>query len=465
MQIGMRDHRQKMIFHFMKTHEWLDKSHSIWLSVPTYHNLTPKNKPYEEVSEWDEKEMKEMSRNLLGVVTQSLWGGTPAQHPIINRELEFTPALLEFYICAGYKSRDDATWSYMEDAYHRFRTFKDVFLLWWAGKKEKAKANTLRMELVKKRKVDEETTADSWMASKKRCEMNTWRDYVRHEIDISQVLDATLNFLKIHWISHWAEQICRCGALHQYASERQEQAHKMNLKNGWNASNHNLIYLQQVITFPRCTLFFQIRELNLEALTQRWENRAAACKVFPSGADLASPLRSQSYGKPKFMWPQKCRDGKHPQSIIKDFRALHDNTQDAMHWLAIYSGMRDFIKHKSRNKMYLSDEQLHPMAHCIYDGIKMEGEGLDGEQISLKCRCTGSHSWLGRDRQNDWLSLKQCLGFGYCTVNRRLPWQLQRLFIINLQNNDGAYVEYWLALVHTTMPENSGNLDPVSKFV
>jgi len=32
-------------------------------------------------------------------------------------------------------------------------------------------------------------------------------------------------------------------------------------------------------------------------------------------------------------------------------------------------------------------------------------------------------------------------------------------------NKNGAFVEYWLALALTTTPENSGNLDPVSKFV
>jgi hypothetical protein len=28
---------------------------------------------------------------------------------------------------------------------------------------------------------------------------------------------------------------------------------------------------------------------------------------------------------------------------------------------------------------------------------------------------------------------------------------------------DGAFVEYWLALALTTIPENLGNLDPISK--
>jgi len=109
MQIGMLDHLQKWIFHFMKTHERLNKYNAIWLSVPAYHNLTPKNKSYEEVSQCNGKEMKEMSRYLLGVVTQSLRGGSPAQHPIFNHAIECTRAMLEFYMYARYKSHDDAT--------------------------------------------------------------------------------------------------------------------------------------------------------------------------------------------------------------------------------------------------------------------------------------------------------------------------------------------------------------------
>jgi len=211
---------------------------------------------------------------------------------------------------------------------------------------------------------------------------------------------------------------------------------------GWNASNHNLNYLPQVITFQRRILCFEVRELNLQALAQRWENSAAACKVLPSGADLAAPLSPQSYAKPEFMEPQNCCDGKHPDAMIKDFRGLLDNTQDATHRVAIYSGTREFIKHKSRNKMYISDEQLHAMELCIYHGIKVQVEGLDGERISQMCRCTGSQSWCGGNRRNDWVWVKQRPGRCYGALNGRLPWQLQRLFKIILQNEDGAFVEY-----------------------
>jgi hypothetical protein len=42
MQISMLDHLQKWIFHFMKMQERVDKYNAIWLSVPAYHDLTPK---------------------------------------------------------------------------------------------------------------------------------------------------------------------------------------------------------------------------------------------------------------------------------------------------------------------------------------------------------------------------------------------------------------------------------------
>jgi predicted enzyme related to lactoylglutathione lyase len=84
----------------MKMHEWLDKYNAMWLTVPAYHDLLTRNKSYEEVFQWNAKEMKEMSEYLLGVVTQSLRGGCLAQRPIFNCTIDYTWALLEFYMYA-----------------------------------------------------------------------------------------------------------------------------------------------------------------------------------------------------------------------------------------------------------------------------------------------------------------------------------------------------------------------------
>ena len=126
-----------------------------------------------------------------------------------------------------------------------------------------AKANSLRMELVKKQNVDEETNAEIRTPSKKWRQMNAWRDYMSHEIDVSKELDVKFNFLKIHLMSHWVEQIRRYGALQQKSTERHKQAHKTKLNNGWNACNRNLNHLPQVITFQGRILCFEMREVNL----------------------------------------------------------------------------------------------------------------------------------------------------------------------------------------------------------
>jgi len=125
----------------------------------------------------------------------------------------------------------------MKDALHRFYTFKDVFLLGRAGNKAKAKANALRTDLVKKRKVNEETNSKTWTQSKKRREMNAWQDYIIHKIYILNELDVDFNFPKIYLMSHWAQQVCQYRSLQQYSAERHEQAHRTTLTDGWNASN------------------------------------------------------------------------------------------------------------------------------------------------------------------------------------------------------------------------------------
>jgi hypothetical protein len=148
--------------------------------------------------------------------------------------------MLQFNIYARYKSHDNATLSYLEDALRHFHPFKDVFLLGRAGTMAMASANALRTELVKKRKVDNETHGDSWMRSKKRHKMNAWREIISHEIVISKELDGNFNFLKIHLMSYCAKHSWQYRALQHYTAERHEQEHIMNLKDSWYASNHNL---------------------------------------------------------------------------------------------------------------------------------------------------------------------------------------------------------------------------------
>jgi len=97
---------------------------------------------------------------------------------------------------------EDATLSYIENALRRFHTVKDVFLLGRAGTKVKAKANALSTELVKIRKVDKETNAETWTPWTMWHGMITWRDYISHEIEVSKESDADFNSLMMDLMSH-----------------------------------------------------------------------------------------------------------------------------------------------------------------------------------------------------------------------------------------------------------------------
>jgi len=93
----------------------------------------------------------------------------------------------------------------MGDTLHHFHTFKDVFLLRRPGKKAKTKTNALRTELMKKRKVDNESITGTWTPSRNGHEMNSWRDYISQELNVCKKSDADFNFPKIHLMSHWVE--------------------------------------------------------------------------------------------------------------------------------------------------------------------------------------------------------------------------------------------------------------------
>jgi hypothetical protein len=93
---------------------------------------------------------------------------------------------------------------------------------------------------------------------------------------------------------------------------------------------------------------------------------------------------------PEFMGPPNCLDGEDPDAMINDFSAFVNNTQDTMHHVAIFSGTRESMKHMSRNKTYIWEEQLHALELSIVHGIKVHDEGLDGKRIFQMNRCTGS---------------------------------------------------------------------------
>jgi len=334
--------------------------------------------------------MKGMSRYLLGVVTQSRREGSPTQCPIFNHSIECTRALVEFYICTWYKSHDDATLSYMDHAYHRFHTFKDVFIPGQTRNTAKVKAIALRTELLKKWKVDEKTNAETWTPSKKRREMNVWRDYMRRKIDDSKALGADFTFQLSTW--------CLIG-LNRFLD--------MEPCNSIVPRDTNKHMKQTSMTFGT-------PPIKISTTCHKWSPCSVAFSASKSessisklslsfGSIMLPPAKSSllvliwlpPYAPSHMRSPNSCR----PKTTVMEsiltlwtktsehYSTIHRMERTA--WV-LYSSMREFVKQKNCNKMDILDEQLLAMELCIYHGIKVQAEGLDGECISQMCRCTGS---------------------------------------------------------------------------
>jgi hypothetical protein len=126
--------------------------------------------------------------------------------------------------------------------------------------------------------------------------------------------------------------------------------------------------------------------LNLQALAERSIQSTAAINVRPSSSDLEAHLTSQAYAKARFMGLQNRHDGKHPDTMIKNFRELLNNMQDAMHCMAVYSGMWEMLKNQSHVKTYMFSEQLHSTELRVYHAINVQVDHLEGECRFLICR-------------------------------------------------------------------------------
>jgi hypothetical protein len=153
------------------------------------------------------------------------------------------------------------------------------------------------------------------------------------------------------------------------------------------------------------------------------------------------------------MGPQTFQDWKHPNAVMKVFGGLLVDLHDLMYYGALYKGTWEFIKHKSHNMMYILDEQRHPKELCINHGIKIQVDDWEGKGIPLMSRGTRNHWCRAGDRRNHLVWLTQHLVRCFGTHNPPFLLQLQWLFKIKFQNDDGAFLEYCSALTLTTILE------------
>ena len=162
---------------------------------------------------------------------------------------------------AQYRSHTSDTIAYMEDDRNRFHKMKGIFLEFRVTKRTLAKVDEQRREIRHQRTQMSQPV----VPSKRRHirdddrEEDNWR---RMDLIYSE---SHFNFIKIHLLSHFSDQIRQFGNIPMYSTEFGELMHKEQIKNRWRRSNNNDA-VRQIVYSYRLQQAIRMKLLNLESL-------------------------------------------------------------------------------------------------------------------------------------------------------------------------------------------------------
>src|SRR5438876_7144901 len=70
--LGLLEHLMEWIKGLLKRYKCQNYFDKAWKSVPSYYKLTKPNKPYQQVSQWQEKEIRSFGQIILAMLAASL---------------------------------------------------------------------------------------------------------------------------------------------------------------------------------------------------------------------------------------------------------------------------------------------------------------------------------------------------------------------------------------------------------
>ena len=248
-------------------------------------------KAYREVTQWQEKEMRNLGRCLLGVLAVALRQPDNSQIHPFKRALTCVRLLYDFTMMAQYRSHTAETIQYMEDHPERFHEMKDIFLEFKVSKRMQAKADELRRELRPQRTLLNQSVAKSTRKRRRILEQDREEENDQRMALINA--ESHFNFVKMHLISHLGDHIYQFGNIPMFSTEYGDLAHKEQIKDGYRPSHTNNPARQILSSYGRQHAF-RIRLLNLEFL-QRSRADLAAEVVEHLGETLTAPSAPPVY--------------------------------------------------------------------------------------------------------------------------------------------------------------------------
>jgi len=183
--------------------------------------------------------MRNLGRCISAIWASALRNPHSSQYQDFKSALKCVSALVEFTLMAQYHSHTPDTLSYMESYLQTFHRTKDIFLEFCTSKATHAQAYRQDQELreliadQRAKEVRHKTVANRrGLADQVRVERSDrLADLIRRE--------NHFNFIKMHYLTHFASHLPRFRSISIYSTEIGELAYKDQINDGYPRSNKN----------------------------------------------------------------------------------------------------------------------------------------------------------------------------------------------------------------------------------
>ena len=146
--LGPFKHMMELVEGFLKKHKRQQAFENARKELPPYPGFSVPKRAYREVTQWQGKEMRNLSRCISAVfLASALRSPDSSQHQDFNIALECFGALVDFTPMTQYCSHTPDTLAYMERYLQTLHQTKDIFLEFRTSKSTRAEVNRQDREL------------------------------------------------------------------------------------------------------------------------------------------------------------------------------------------------------------------------------------------------------------------------------------------------------------------------------
>ena len=183
--------------------------------------------------------MRNLGLCISAVLALALRNPDSSAHHDFKIALKSVSSLVDFSLMAQYRTHIPESLLYMESYLRTFHQTKDIFLEFRTLEATRDKAKRQDQEL--RQLIADQRTKEvrhRTVANRRRQAAQERAERFDQRADLIQ-RENHFNFIKMHYLTHFASHVQRFGSISMYSTEIGELAHKDQIKDGYRRSNKN----------------------------------------------------------------------------------------------------------------------------------------------------------------------------------------------------------------------------------